>query len=139
MQTIAIDEIASPAAPDLAVPPSDLLGTRENVSGVARYQRVARYRRLAVLGARLYVAGRGASASDDEATSTQPETCKRRRATHSSPKRWTAARPALRRTRAEDSYHGGHCVILAHIPAYRALKATTAQKSRTLVRLTRSG
>ena len=105
VQTIAIDEIASPAAPD----PGKLLGTRENVSGQARYQR------LTVLGARLYVA------ADDEATSAQPERGLvavldvQEAACDTLFAKALDGCPAC----AAENAQGGHCVILAHIPAYR--------------------
>ncbi|MFN2286241.1 MAG: hypothetical protein ACK2UQ_17630 [Anaerolineae bacterium] len=105
VQTVAIDEITSPAAAD----PNKLLGTRENIAGQARYQR------LAILGARLYVA------SDDEATDTQPERGLVAVLDVQEAACDTLFTKALEGcpSCATEKANGGNCVILAHIPAYR--------------------
>ncbi|GAB4160036.1 MAG: hypothetical protein Fur0021_31530 [Candidatus Promineifilaceae bacterium] len=102
VQTIDVDAIAAPGD----TPATDPLGTRENVSGLARYER------LAVQGGRLYVAAddesenqpvRGlvavlnvAEAACDDLFTTVLEGC-----------------PACAAESDE------HCVVLAHVPNYQ--------------------
>jgi hypothetical protein len=104
VQVISIDAIASPVQSSETV----LLGTRENISGTAHFER------LAVLGGRLYVA------SDDEATDRQPE-------------RGLIAILDVEEAACDDLFlramdgcstcnendDNSRCVVLAHIPDYQ--------------------
>jgi hypothetical protein len=105
VQTVAIDEVASPAEPALDA----LLGTREKISGQASYQR------LAVLNGQLY------AAADDEATDVQPE---RGLVAVLDVKEaacdilFTKALDGCP-TCAEGDSAAGNCVVVAHIPSYR--------------------
>jgi DNA-binding beta-propeller fold protein YncE len=104
VQVISIDAVASPTeSSEMA-----LLGTRENVAGRGRFER------LAVLGGRLYVA------ADDEATDVQPE-------------RGLVAILDVKEAACDDLFTraldgcpacdgdepDGHCIVVAHIPGYR--------------------
>ncbi|MBN1872729.1 MAG: hypothetical protein JXA33_00740, partial [Anaerolineae bacterium] len=108
VQTVSIDEIASPADPD----PETLLGTREKVSGQVIYQQ------LAVKSGLLYVA------AEDKATSAQPE-----RGLVAVLDVEEAACDAIFTktldgcpTCPEEGDKAGRCVVLAHIPKYHSGK-----------------